>query len=89
MVVNEGYREWLDKATEFLKTHMQDRCSDYDPHEVPVKDKNPQVVGIKFLYSFFEFKDSISVDMFLCPNFSNLEELLTFLQKLGDEKRRQ
>ena len=87
-VVRDGCKEWLDKTTEFLKTHADGRCSDYDTHNIKINHEEV-VVGIKFIYSFFESKEKISVDLFLSPNFSSHNKLLKFLRDLDKEKRMQ
>lgn len=87
-VVSDGCGEWLDKTTEFLKTHTDGRCSDYDTHKIKINHEEV-VVGIKFIYSFHKSKEEISVDLFLSPNFSSLNELLEFLQGLDKKKRMQ
>ena len=81
-VVRDGCGEWLAKTTDFLKTHTDGRCSDFDIHLF--KDI---VVGIRFIYSFNESKEEISVDLFLSPNFSSLDELLKFLRDRDKQKR--
>ena len=80
-----GYKEFLDETTEFLK--KRGRGKDYDNHTLKISGKDVHI-GIKFVYPFSGNKEEISIDLFLSPNFSKHDELLTSLQQIDDAKKR-
>ena len=84
-VKDGGYKELLVKITDFLKKCGRGR--DYEDHPLKIKGKQANI-GIKFIYPFHADKEEISVDLFLSPNFSSHEDLLTQLQAIDATKRR-
>lgn len=86
VVQDGGYRDVLDKTTEFLKKHC--RGTHYDTHRIFINN-NEEVVGISFNYPLLENKDEeIGVDLFLSPMFSDHNHLLKELQGITDVKKR-
>ena len=81
-IKDRGYKELLDKITEFLKKRGRGR--DYKDHPLKINGEQASI-GIKFIYPFCDNREEISVDLFLSPNFSSNEDLLTQLQQIDDK----